>query len=101
MELVAVISALKAVPSGDICIITDSQYVVKGITSWIKSWKAKGWVNSQRQPVLNQDLWQELDTLSATHDGRLTWEWTRGHVGTPGNERADALAQQAAEALLR
>lgn len=101
MELLAAISALKAVPSGDIRIITDSQYVVKGITSWIKSWKAKGWVNSQRQPVVNQDLWQELDALAAAHAGRLYWEWTRGHAGTPGNERADALAQQAAESLLR
>ncbi len=99
MELIAVISALKAVPRGDIQIVTDSQYVVKGITGWIKGWKAKGWVNAQRKPVLNKDLWVELDSLAAAHDGALTWQWTRGHAGTPGNERADALAQQAAEEL--
>lgn len=101
MELIAVISALKAVPRGDIRVITDSQYVVNGITSWIKSWKKKGWVNSQRQPVLNRDLWEELDALAAAHAGDLIWQWTRGHVGTPGNERADALAQQAATELVR
>ncbi|HOS44686.1 MAG TPA: ribonuclease HI [Armatimonadota bacterium] len=97
MELIAVISALKAVPRGDIRIVTDSQYVVKGITGWITSWKAKGWLTAQRQPVLNKDLWQELDALASAHVGTLTWQWTRGHAGTPGNERADALAQQAAE----
>ncbi len=96
MELIAVIGALKAIPHGDIEIITDSQYVVKGITCWIKGWKAKGWINSQRQPVLNQDLWVELDALAAAHVGTLRWQWTRGHAGTPGNERADTLAQQAA-----
>ncbi|MHB9130686.1 MAG: ribonuclease HI [Armatimonadota bacterium] len=101
MELIAVISALKAVPQGDIQVITDSQYVVKGITNWIKGWKAKGWINSQRQPVLNQDLWQELDALAADHNGELSWQWTRGHAGTPGNERADTLAQEAACAMLR
>lgn len=99
MELIAAISALKAVPQGDITLITDSQYVVKGITSWITGWKTRGWINSQRKPVENQDLWMELDALAAAHAGELLWQWTRGHAGTPGNERADTLAQQAASEL--
>lgn len=101
MELTAVIGALKAIPSGHVTMITDSQYVVKGITEWIRGWKVRGWVNSQKKPVENQDLWMELDMLASTHDGPLVWKWVRGHAGTPGNERADALAQQAATELIK
>jgi ribonuclease HI len=58
-------------------------------------------MTSQKKPVENQDLWQELDALAAGHVGRLTWQWVRGHAGTPGNERADTLAQQASSALVQ
>lgn len=95
MEMTAAIAALKAAPRAHVTIITDSQYVLKGMTQWIKGWKAKGWVTAAKKPVENQDLWMELDGLAQTHVGTLTWQWVRGHNGTPGNERADELAQQA------
>ncbi len=101
MELIAVISALKAVPIGKLIIFTDSQYTINGITSWVKNWKRNGWITSSKKPVENKDLWVELDLLVASHDGPLEWKWVRGHVGTPGNERADTLAQQAASAIMR
>lgn len=100
MELTAVIGALTAVRSGHITLISDSQYVVKGITEWVKGWKAKGWMTSQKKPVENQDLWMQLDELARTHEGVLAWRWVRGHAGTPGNERADELAQQASTELM-
>ena len=101
MELIAVISALKAVPNGKLIIFTDSQYTINGITSWVKNWKRNGWITSSKKPVENKDLWVELDLLVAGHDGPLEWKWVRGHVGTPGNERADTLAQEAAASLMR
>lgn len=99
MELAAVIGALKAVPKGNLVLVSDSQYVVKGITEWLPGWKARGWMTSQKRPVENQDLWMELDMLAKAHIGKLEWRWVRGHNGTPGNERADELAQAAAEEL--
>ena len=101
MELIAVISALKAVPTGKLIIFTDSLYTINGITSWVKNWKRNGWMTASKKPVENKDLWVELDQLVAGHDGPLEWKWVRGHVGTPGNERADKLAQEAATALMR
>jgi ribonuclease HI len=90
MELRAAIEAVRAVAGWPAAtIIADSQYVLKGITSWVAGWKRKGWVTSTGQPVVNQDLWEELDSLA---DNRLTWEWTRGHSGDPGNERCDEIA---------
>jgi ribonuclease HI len=90
MELRAAIEAVRATRGWPAAtIIADSQYVIKGITSWVAGWKRKGWVTSTGQPVVNQDLWEELDALA---DERLTWEWTRGHSGDPGNERCDEIA---------
>jgi ribonuclease HI len=99
MELQAAIAALKAVPCGDLTIITDSQYVHRGITTWVAGWKRKGWLTAAKKPVLNQELWVELDSLAAEHEGPLHWKWVRGHAGTPGNERADELAQAAAQSI--
>jgi ribonuclease HI len=90
MELRAAIEAARATlgwPAATI--IADSQYVLKGITQWLPGWKRKGWVTSTGQPVVNRDLWEELDAVA---DNRLTWEWTRGHSGDPGNERCDEIA---------
>jgi ribonuclease HI len=90
MELRAAIEAARATlgwPAATI--IADSQYVLRGITQWLPGWKRKGWVTSTGQPVVNRDLWEELDAIA---DGRLTWEWTRGHSGDPGNERCDEIA---------
>ena len=96
MELSACIAALKAVKGANLVIFTDSQYVHKGITSWIHGWKRNGWMTSTKKPVENQELWIELDSLNKLYDGTIEWRWVRGHNGTPGNERADALATQAA-----
>jgi ribonuclease HI len=90
MELRAAIEAVRATlgwPSATI--VTDSQYVLKGITGWVAGWKRKDWVTSTGQPVINRDLWEELDALA---NARLTWEWAKGHSGVPGNERCDEIA---------
>ena len=102
MELQAVIAALEMVPGtvlapGTITIYTDSQYVQKGITEWIKEWKSKGWKTSAKKPVKNQDLWQRLDALSIGLP--ITWVWVKGHAGNKYNERCDLLAQKAIASL--
>lgn len=96
MELMAVIQALKALKR-TCCVVvhTDSQYVQKGMTEWLSGWKQRGWRTAARKPVKNADLWQELDALVQEHD--VSWRWVRGHAGDPGNERADALANQGVE----
>ncbi len=93
MELTAVIQALSALkrPSR-VLVHTDSQYVQKGITEWLRGWKARGWRTAAREPVKNVDLWKRLDELAAPH--RIEWIWVRGHAGHSGNERADALANR-------
>ncbi len=91
MELTAVIRALEALkrPSR-VRLYTDSQYVQKGISQWIRQWKRRGWRTAERKPVKNIDLWQRLDELAAVHE--VEWHWVRGHAGHVENERADRLA---------
>ena len=103
MELTAVIEALKALKRPcTVALYLDSQYVRQGITQWIHGWKAKGWRTADKQPVKNVDLWQELDRLVSSSGHRIEWHWVKGHAGDPGNERADALANQGvAQALGR
>jgi ribonuclease HI len=93
MELMAVIRALEALkrPSR-VRLYTDSQYVQKGISGWIRQWKRNGWRTADRKPVKNTDLWQRLDELAARHE--VEWHWVRGHAGHPENERADELANK-------
>lgn len=97
MELTAAIKALELLqdryPKNPIVVYTDSQYVQKGITEWIDNWKRNGWRNAARKPVLNADLWQQLDALNEALN--VSWEWVKGHSGNPLNERADALAYAA------
>ncbi|MBO4121063.1 ribonuclease HI [Cupriavidus gilardii] len=98
MELTAVIEALRALKRPcKVQVWTDSQYVQKGISEWIRGWKARGWKTAEKKPVKNADLWQTLDTLAAEHD--VSWHWVRGHNGHPGNERADALANRGVASL--
>ncbi len=98
MELSAVIRGLAALDEPSrVRIVTDSQYVVYGITRWIQGWRRKGWRIASGAPVKNRDLWEELDALARKHDVR--WEWIRGHAGHPENERADFLARQAIQEL--
>ncbi len=93
MELTAVIRALEALKRRcTIRVYTDSQYVQKGISEWISSWKRRGWRTAAKKPVKNVDLWQRLDALVGTHE--IEWHWVRGHSGHDGNERADALANR-------
>jgi ribonuclease HI len=95
MELTAVIEALKALKRPcAVALYLDSQYVRQGITQWIHGWKAKGWRTADKQPVKNVDLWQVLDQLVSSSGHRIEWHWVKGHAGDPGNERADALANQ-------
>ena len=98
MELQAAISALQALKEPcDVTIFTDSQYLRKGITEWIHSWRIKGWVTANRNPVKNADLWRELDALCRRH--RMDWQWLKGHAGHPENERCDILAGQEIERI--
>ncbi len=99
MELMAVISALEALKRPvPIRLYTDSEYVRRGITEWLKSWKARGWKTADRKPVKNQDLWERLDAIASRHE--IEWHWVKGHSGVPGNERVDRLANAAIDALL-
>lgn len=98
MELTAVIEGLAALPPGsEVHIVTDSQYVQKGISEWIHGWKRRGWRTASGDPVKNQDLWVRLDAEAGRH--RTSWEWVRGHNGHPENERADALANMGADSI--
>lgn len=91
MELMAVIQALAALTRPcKVRLTTDSKYVMQGVQQWLAGWKARGWKTANRQPVKNQDLWQQLDQQLARHS--IDWQWVRGHSGHPGNERADNLA---------
>jgi ribonuclease HI len=91
MEMMAVIAGLEALKRPcHVTITTDSQYVMKGMTEWLKGWKAKNWKTAARQPVKNADLWQRMDAAAQPH--KLEWQWVRGHDGHPENERADQLA---------
>jgi ribonuclease HI len=99
MELRAAIEAVRCtrhVPM--VTVIVDSEYVKKGITSWVAGWKKNGWKTKTGTAVVNQELWQELDALT---DKRVTWQWTRAHVGTAGNERVDTIARWFAGSITR
>jgi ribonuclease HI len=94
MEMTAVIEALRQLTRPcRVSIMTDSQYVVKGMTEWIKGWQRKGWQNSKKEAVLNRDLWETLLEESQLHT--IEWIWVRGHAGHPENERCDQLARDA------
>lgn len=100
MELMAAIEALKLLNKPcHVTLYTDSTYVQKGITEWVDNWKKRNWRTAAKKPVLNQDLWQELDMLHEQH--QIDWRWVKGHAGNSGNEKADELANQAIEEFLR
>jgi ribonuclease HI len=94
MELMAAIMAIEAVKRPcEIHLHTDSEYLRQGITTWIHSWKARGWKTADKKPVKNVDLWQRLEHAIETHD--VHWHWVKGHSGHVENERADELARLA------
>ncbi|MGB0210968.1 ribonuclease HI [Algiphilus sp.] len=96
MELMAAIAALEALREPcTVTLYTDSTYVRNGITEWMAGWRRRGWKTADRKPVKNRELWQRLDAATERHS--IDWQWVRGHDGNPGNERADALANQGLE----
>lgn len=100
MELMAAIEGLKALKrSCPVVLTTDSQYVKQGINSWLTGWKRNGWRTAAKQPVKNQDLWQQLDAECQRHE--VEWHWVRGHTGHDENERADQLANRGAEEVMK
>ena len=101
MEMMAVIEGLIALKQPcSITLYIDSQYVLKGMTEWLKGWKARGWLTASKEPVKNVDLWQRLDALVNTAGHKIEWRWVKGHAGHPGNERADALANRGVDLAL-
>lgn len=98
MELTAAIAGLQQLTRPcRVTVVTDSQYLVKGMTEWLAGWQRNGWKNSKKEPVLNRDLWEQLVSLSSRH--HLHWQWVRGHDGHAENERCDLLAREAIVAL--
>ncbi len=94
MEMQAAIAALKLLATSNqtepLTLYTDSEYLIKGVTQWIKGWKKKGWKTAQGKAVLNQDLWEILDELNSP---LVHWQYVRGHAGNVGNERCDKIAR--------
>jgi len=96
MEMTAVIEALRQLKRPcRIRLYTDSTYVMRGMTEWVPRWIERNWVNSQKRPVVNRDLWEQMVALSRPH--RIEWIWIRGHEGHPENERCDLMARKAVE----
>lgn len=91
MELTAVIEGLKCLKEKcHITLYTDSKYVLDGVTNYLPLWQENGWKKSNKKPVLNMDLWQELSELLPRH--QIDWVWVKGHAGHAENERVDTLA---------
>ncbi|MCH9699739.1 MAG: ribonuclease HI [Gammaproteobacteria bacterium] len=99
MEIMAAIQALESLTKpATIEIVTDSQYVMKGITEWLPNWIKRNWKTAANKPVKNADLWLRLQTASQKH--KVSWSWVRGHQGHEGNERADCLANRGVDDIL-
>lgn len=98
MEMMAVIMGLRALTRPcSVHVVSDSQYVIKGIQEWLPAWRRNGFRTAAKKPVANEDLWRALDAEVAKH--KVRWEWVRGHDGHVENERVDALARAAIEQL--
>lgn len=98
MELQAAISALASLSRPcDIKLVTDSKYLMDGITQWMPNWKKRGWKTANKKPVKNEDLWRQLDELVQPHS--IDWHWVKGHSGHAENELADQLANQAIDEM--
>ena len=99
MELLAIIEGLSFLSQKsqeEIFVFTDSVYAIRGIQQWVHGWKKNGWKTKEGKPVLNQELWERLDTLRQKlnrSEVRIQWQFVRGHSGTPGNERCDELSR--------
>ncbi len=93
MEMTAAISGLEALKRPcNVNLITDSEYVKRGITEWLPGWKQRNW-KRKGGPIKNVDLWKQLDEAAQRHD--ISWQWVKGHAGVHYNERCDTLASEA------
>lgn len=100
MELMAAIQGLQALTRPcQVDLYTDSQYLRKGMSEWLKQWKKNGWKTAKKEPVKNDDLWKLLDNLATTH--KITWHWVKGHSGHVENDLVDALANKGIEELIK
>jgi ribonuclease HI len=83
-------------PTMTVQILTDSTYVIRGITQWVWGWKKNGWQTAEGQPVSNREKWEKLSHLvwhlKSAQGVPIQWHYVRGHIGTPGNERVDQIA---------
>ena len=99
MELKAALEGLKALKKPcTVEVYSDSKYVVRGMSEWIKQWIQNSWKTAAKKPVENRELWEALHAASEPHT--ITWHWVKGHAGHPENERVDEAARQAAERIL-
>jgi ribonuclease HI len=100
MELTAAIQALESLKRPcQVWVFTDSVYVSKGISEWLPNWVRRGWKTASKAPVKNEDLWRRLHAACAPH--QVEWRWVKGHAGHPENERADRLANQGVDHILK
>lgn len=105
MELTAVIEGLRALKTNKrwrVHLVSDSQYVIHGLTLWIKGWMANNWRRGKKAgspPVKNVELWQTLHALTERHE--MSYEFVRGHTGHPENEECDRMAVAAIDAVRR
>lgn len=99
MELTAAIQALTQIKdkTTEVIIHSDSAYVINGITKWVFGWEKNGWMTSQKEPVLNSDLWKKLMNATKHHEGKISWAKVKGHSGEALNERADAICTSFAD----
>lgn len=86
--------------AGGITVLSDSQYVVKGMNEWLANWKRKNWIGSNKKSVLNRDLWESLDSLSSGFGTKISWQYVAGHSGHSENERCDEIATKFADGLM-
>lgn len=95
MELTAAVRGLSALKEAcEVEVVTDSEYLKNGITTWVHNWKRNGWMTKAKKPVVNQDLWEQLDFQNEKH--HTIWTWTKGHASHADNNRCDELATRAA-----
>lgn len=94
MEMTGALEGIRQTPEGSSIVLTsDSQYLVKGMTEWIKGWKKRGWKKADGKNVLNKEIWLELDKETSLRT--IKWKWVKGHAGHEQNERCDELARTA------
>ena len=93
MELTAAVQALRALPErSHVTLVTDSEYLKKGITEWLPNWRARNW-RRKGGKLANVDLWKALDQILAQHE--VEWRWVKAHASSRYNNLVDQLARDA------